>query len=297
MQMNSGVKKFYTRCIAMNISTKTIEQYSFQIERFIRMTGITDLSEVKRETLYQFFANMNEKGYAPWTIRSQYVALHTMFNYLYEEGDISCNPMDGIKKPKLPKLFARTFTVEEAGKILQFYANRSDEIGLRNNAVINLLFGTGIRKGELLNLTVLDINLSECYITVVGKGEKQRIIPLTKSLRRCLKRYLAVRKESNYPNLFITRDGGKMTDGCLREIFRTMRSELNMSGNRFSPHTIRHTFAKLFLLNGGDLFALQKILGHEDITTTRMYVEYTEKEVSTQMDKCSPLENHRWSYF
>ena len=297
MLMSSAVKKFYTRCVAMNVSTRTIDTYRYHIERFIRMTGTTDLSSVTRDTFFQLFADMREKGYAPDTIRGEYVALHAMFKYLYEEGYIPNNPMDRIKKPKLPKKFARTFTVEETTKILEFYANKSDEISIRNNAVIALLFGTGIRKGELLGLSVLDVNLGERILTVTGKGNKQRVIPLTKSVCRSLRRYMDVRRGNNYPYLFITRDGGRMSDGCLREIFRTLKSELNMSGNRFSPHTVRHTFAKLFLLNGGDLFALQKILGHEDISVTRMYVDYTEKEMNVQMEQCSPLENHRWTYF
>ncbi len=297
MLMINAVKKFYRRCVAMNVSTRTIDTYRYQIKRFILMTGISDLSDVTRDTMYKLFADMREKGYAPDTIRGEYVALHTMFNFLYEEGDIDFNPMDGIKKPKLPKVYARTFTVEEMTRILGFYANKSDEISIRNHAIISLLFGTGIRKGELLRLTVLDIHLDESYVTVNGKGNKQRIIPLTQSIKRSLKRYLGVRHSNVCPFLFITRDGSAIKDGCLREVFRRLKEELGMSGKRFSPHTIRHTFAKMFLLNGGDLFALQKILGHEDISTTKMYVDYTEKEMNVQMQQCSPLENHRWTYF
>ena len=297
MHVASGVQKFYTRCIAINVSTKTIDTYRFHIERFLKMANISDLSNVTRESLLAFFARMREKGYAPWTIRGQYVALHTMFKYLYEEGDIPENPMDRIPKPKLPKEYARTFTVAEVSKILGVFSSRTDELGLRNYAIISLFFGTGIRKGELLRLTVLDVNLKERIMTVNGKGNKQRIVPLTKSLCRTLKRYIEARGHSFCPFLFLTRDGSGITDGCVMEIFKFIKNELNLSGKRVSPHTMRHTFAKMFLLNGGNLFALQRILGHEDIATTRMYIDYTEKEMNVQMEQCSPLENHRWTYF
>ena len=297
MLMVRAIENFYTRCIAINVSTRTIDTYRYTLKRFMEMTGKTDLSEIDSGVLFQFFADMRQKGYAPDTISGQYRALRTFFKYLYDNGHIPRNPMDGIKKPKMPKVFARTFTIQEITKIMDVFANKSDEIGLRNYAIISVLFGTGIRKGELLGLTILDVNMAESILTVTGKGNKQRIIPITGVLKRTLKRYMGVRRGDNCPFLFVTRDGDRMTEGCLMEIFKTVKNETGIKGSRVSPHTMRHTFAKMFLLNGGDLFALQKVLGHEDISTTRMYVDYTEKEMSVQMQQCSPLENHRWTYF
>lgn len=295
--MNSGVQKFYHRCVAMNMSTRTIDTYRYRITRFLKFINGRDLSEVTPDMMYAFFAKARDDGYSPETIRGEFTCLHAMFKFLYEEGDLPSNPMERIKKPKLPKVYARTFTVEEISRILGVFSNRNDTIGLRNFAIVSLLFGTGIRKGELLRLTVLDVNIKERIMTVNGKGNKQRIVPLTKSLCRTLKRYIEARGHSFCPFLFLTRDGGGITDGCVMEIFKYIKNELNLSGKRVSPHTMRHTFAKMFLLNGGNLFALQRILGHEDIATTRMYVDYTEKEMNVQMEQCSPLENHRWTYF
>ena len=306
MNLSNAVKKFQNRCLAMNLSTKTMTTYYYNIKSFVSFlntqTSIREIEDVKTEDVLLYLSHLRKENYSPETIKDRYVTLNTLFNFLHDEQYISNNPMVKVKKPKIPKIHARTFTVEEINKILSCFQLDSF-VGYRNYTIMNILFGTGIRKSELLNLSLLDVNIEEHSLSVIGKGNKQRVIPLTKTLRKILVKYLKLREEqikkskNNSVALIITNSGNRLTYGGLREVFKYVGNETNLSQIRLSPHTWRHTFAKMFLLNGGNLFALQKILGHEDISTTKMYVDYTNLEIETQMQQSSPVENRRWSWY
>jgi len=167
-----------------------------------------------------------------------------------------------------------------------------------------VLFGTGMRRSELLGLSVLDVHFDENLITVLGKGNKERSIPMSAYLKRVLKKYLVLRESlckeqvaTFTPALIVNQKGDKLTVHGIDTVFRQLKENLQIPKGRLSPHTWRHTFAKSFLLNGGDVFSLQRILGHEDISTTQIYIEYTLSELKVQNDKFNPLDNSRWQYY
>ena len=304
MTLQEAINRFYRRCVAMNMSENTITNYRYQFKAladYFSTQGIMLMENVTSDDVRGYLAHMRAKGYAPDTIKDRYVGLATLFNFLCEDGLLMSNPVKTVKRPKLPKIPARTFTATEIQKILAFY-NEGSFTFLRNKLIMYILFGTGIRKSELLGLTVFSLHLDEQYMTIIGKGNKQRQVPLSPQLTKLLRKYLDRRAEVLLHNaietsvLLISKYGKPLTDGGLQEVFRKMKDKTNITGRRFSPHTFRHSFAKNFLLNGGNLFALQEILGHEDVSTTRVYVEYTQQEIAEQMKNFSPLENSRWSY-
>ena len=246
---------------------------------------------------------MLHKKYSPVTVTDRFIALKAFINYLASSGYLIVSPITGIKKPKIPKVHARTFTNKEIQLLLNAFPDREDFIQYRNHVIMCILFGTGMRKAELLGLTVLDIHLDICIISVIGKGNKEREIPISPVLKRVLKRYLSLRemycKSTVYNSSFliITKAGNKLSVSGLDEIFRRLKNELDIPKGRLSPHTFRHSFAKAWLLNNGSLILLQQILGHEDIATTRIYVDYTSAEIRVQNDRFNPLDNSKWSYY
>ena len=202
----------------------------------------------------------------------------------------------------MPKRFARTFTGQEVDKILRAF-DKDTFIGFRNYVIVCVLLSTGMRKSELLDMSMLNVHFDVGVISVIGKGNKQRNIPLSPLLKRLLKQYFARRteycSEVDYSTsaLWLSRGGTALTISGVNGLFRDLKKNLDIPTKRLSAHTFRHTFAKSFLLNGGDVFTLQRLLGHADIATTQIYIDYTEKELKVQNNQYNPLDNTRWYYY
>jgi site-specific recombinase XerD len=304
LKIQDAMNKFYNRCVAMGISDKSITTYRYiflGFNRFLATENIRFIEDITPDTIRSYLVFMRNQGYAPDTIRDRYVGIAAWFNFMCSDGLIVGNPVKSVKKPKLPKVFARTFTASELQKILTYF--KTDTFaGMRNKTILYLLYGTGIRKTELLELTVFNLHMDMSSMTIIGKGNKQREVPLSPVLMKLLRQYLGCREEiltkhdSQTSRLIITKYGRPLSDGGLRQVFRFLKDGTGIGGLRFSPHTLRHSFAKAFLTNGGNLFALQDVLGHEDISTTRIYVENGKLELSNQMKNFCPLDNTKWSY-
>ena len=211
------------------------------------------------------------------------------------------NPMKPVKKPKLPKIPARTFTTIELQKILSYYDEKTFT-SLRNKCILYILYGTGLRRAELLGLSVTSIHADEALISVIGKGQKYRAIPITPVLDKILRKYMKARKERlldlqvETNALIIGKWGKPLTVGGLREVFRELKAGTGITGNRVSSHSMRHSFARNWVRNNGSIFGLQKILSHENLSTTERYVSLNEEDIKNEMNSFSPIENGRWSY-
>lgn len=291
------------------MSESTLENYRKHLTDYLlflsQTMDIKVIAETTENTILQYLRSLKGRGLSPVTVLDRFIVLRVFYNFLVTWGYLESNPMEHLKKPKVPKRHARTFTTSEIMTILKSY-DKNTFLGYRNYTIMCVLFSTGMRKTELLKLSILDIHLQECFLVVLhGKGDKTREIPLGLSLRRILKKYLRDREEvlqehSSFTSQFLVTFTGKpLTTSGLDTVFKHLKEHLRGLGipeKRLSAHTWRHTFAKTFLLNGGDLFTLQKILGHEDVSTTRIYVEYTNKEMKVQNDKYNPLDNNQWQY-
>ena len=242
---------------------------------------------------------MHDGCYSMPTVADVYRSISCFFSWLYTENMIVENPMQRVKKPKVPKEFARTFSHGEVRMMFDFW-DKGTFYGYRNFLILSLLLGTGIRKTELLQLSLTDIDFDARVLLVRGKGDKQRFVPLSKMMVRLLRNYLMKRKayladvnqDSNA--LFVNRLGRRLGKSGLEEIFAKMKKGLKIDKRRLSPHTFRHTFARAFLSNGGNLFSLQDILGHEDIATTRIYVEFGIDGNRQQIDSYCPIDNRAY---
>lgn len=305
MYFSQAIKEFYHRCLCINIANTTIRHYRVTLNNFIQYldrVNVHKVEDVTRDNIRDYMVFLRGEYLAPITIRGRYQVLKTFFTYFVETNKLAHSPMEGMKKPKQPKIHARTFNNEEIKAILTYF-HLDDFLGYRNYTIMCILYSTGVRMNELLNLTVFDVRMDIDTMTVLGKGSKERILPISRILKKVLEKYLREREiytqNTKYttPYLIINRNGNKFTQAGMQGIFNRLKDNLGFPRKRLSSHTWRHTFAKNFLLNGGNLFALQKLLGHEDIETTRIYVEYTEKEMKIQNDNFNPLDNNRWQYY
>ncbi len=304
MELGHAKRIFLTTKKSENVTPRTLETYDSGLKRFFDYLierNILDVTEVNAGIVREFLVLLKGRGLRGITVHQFYRVLRTFFTFLYQEDYINKNPMTTVKAPKVEQKEMRTFTAQEISKLLNAF-DKNDFIGMRNYCIMCLLFSTGIRKTELSNLTLADVNITNDLIRIAnGKGQKERYAPIGKTLRRTMVQYLNMREE--YLNgescqwLFITpRASRKMTNSCMGVLFQKLKKTLRLTGEKVSCHTWRHTFAKNYLLNGGDIFSLQKILGHADIATTKNYLHLNEKEVKLQHAKYNPLDNKDWLY-
>lgn len=220
LKIQDAIKKFYHRCIAMNVSYRTVETYRYVFKgfnAFLATRNIDCIESITSDDIRAYLSLLRTKGYAPDTIKDRYVGISALFNFLCSDGLIVGNPVKTVKKPKVPKIKARTFTANELQRMLGYYKMETFA-GVRNKTILYLLYGTGIRKAELLGLTVFSLHLDMCSMTIIGKGEKEREVPLSPVLVKLLRIYLGQREKIllshkiETSSLIVTKYGRPLSD-------------------------------------------------------------------------------------
>lgn len=297
-------KIFMQRCFAMNLSVNTTNSYDVNLRTFRKFLAdqkkLEDLRELQAEDLRAFFIVASETMNGE-TRQGVYRRLNTFFNFLVKDKKLLENPLSNVEKPKRSKRIIQSFNSSEVSKMLTAY-DVDTFIGRRNYTILSLLLATGLRRSEYISLTMYDVDLANDFIRVIGKGDKERIIPIGKALSLILRKYVKARKEylkgyADTPYFIISKYRKGLSKEGSNSIFSTLRKGLKLTGKRFSAHTWRHTFAKAFLLNGGDVFTLQELLGHEDVETTKVYVDLADNDKAIQNSKYNPLDNTKWQYY
>lgn len=301
MDIKLAVDVFFINRKSRNLSKATMKWYKLTLEKLLEYTQrkeIKKIEDVQSYHIEELLVEQREKV-RDITVKDFFVVYRAFFNFLFDEEYIERNPMKKMKAPKVAKKIIRTFSPEEINKILNFFETDSF-LGLRNHLAMCLLFSTGMRRGELINIKVHDINTTLEVIKITGKGNKQRIVPIGRAVKKILIRYLKEREEfldGRYCDyLMVSYVRRKLTGTWILHLFHKIKEELGMEGERFSPHTLRHSFARTALLNGMSIFVIQKIMGHEDLATTRKYIALNDKEIRTEHAKFDPLANRDWEY-
>lgn len=234
-----------------------------------------------------------DRRLSPCTVQGYVATLRAFFNWGVREGLIAQTPMAQVKTPKVPRLVMPSFTKEEVRRLLAL-AKGKGPIGQRNYTMILMLLDTGIRVGELTGLQVQDLYLAEGYFKVFGKGNKERMVPMGRACCLTVSRYVhKYRPEpalASIDNVFLTRDGRPMKTGYVYKIVAEACERAGIQGKRKGPHTCRHTFARHFLMNGGDLLTLQRILGHSSLEVVKLYVDLDTTDLLSQQRKYSPID-------
>lgn len=259
------------------LSPNTLAAYRGDLERFLaylRREKISALNDVRRRHLLGFLFDEREHGRSPRTIGRRLAALKTFFRYLQREGLAAANPADGMDSPKLWRLLPDALTVREMERLLA-QPDLSSRHGLRDRALLETMYAAGLRVSEAAALTLDDVNFSDRCVRCVGKGRKERIVPVGETALAYLRRYLeearpAVAKRAETRALFLSARGGPLDR---RSIWRLIRTYARRAGleRRVHPHTLRHSFATHLLANDAPLRVIQEMLGHADIATTQIY--------------------------
>lgn len=265
--------------IERGLSKNTIENYGFDIERLCLFleTNQIDVSPLKisDETLQQFIYNV-AKELNPRSQARIISGLKSFFNYLVFEDYRNDNPLELIEAPKTGRKLPDTLSLQEIDNLIDAIDLSTNE-GERNRAMLETLYGCGLRVSELITLKISDLFFDEGFIKITGKGNKERFVPIGSLTQKYIDIYKnAIRSNLNIKKgaedtLFLNRRGNQLTRAMIFTIIKDLAQKINLNKN-ISPHTLRHSFATHLLENGADLRSIQLMLGHESITTTEIYV-------------------------
>lgn len=295
MNWDSSFKNFknYLK-LERGLSDNSIKSYDFDLILFKKFLDLNQIKDTplncKSETIKNYlYKNLSDKK-----SRSQarsISALKSFFNYLVFEGLIKDSPISNIEAPKLERKLPEVLTEDEINQLIKS-VDLNHVFGQRNKTIIEVLYGTGIRVSELVNLKLSNIFFRESILKVNGKGDKERFVPLGKIASTEIKTYINIRDRmkidsKNTDILFINRYGRKLTRSMIFKIIKDASKSIELE-KKISPHTLRHSFATHLLKNGADLRTIQLILGHESITTTEIYTHLDTFHLEEVLKKYHP---------
>ena len=282
--------------IERGLSKNTIENYSFDLERLclfldenqMDVSPIKMTSEIIEQFVYQISKEVNPRSQA--RIIS---GLKSFFSYLIFEDYREGNPMELIESPKTRRKLPDTLSLEEIDSLISAIDLSTNE-GERNRAMLETLYGCGLRVSELVSLKVSDLFFDEGFIKITGKGNKQRFVPIGTLTQKFIliykngvRAHLDTIKKGDEDTLFLNRRGGQLTRAMLFTIIKDLAVKIDLN-KKISPHTLRHSFATHLLENGADLRSIQLMLGHESITTTEIYVHLDRRFLTEVMNTYHP---------
>ena len=283
-------EQFCQHCLVMKgQSPYTIAGYRDTIKSFVKFTGSSFLSDITLSTVERWISlGTCQHNWSPVTSRGRIKYMIVFVKWLIKRDQLESNPLDGISMPRIPKKIPKRLSKEQAEDLLRFVRNypfNTKFEGARAYAIIATFIYTGVRKRELCELELRDVDLEHRVLTVrQGKGAKDRIIALPPSLDPILRAYLYYREDARYaglPYFFVgLKAQGRVNDVILSRLVRKIR---NASGIYFAPHMLRHTYATLMLEGGCDIFSLSRLLGHADIKTTTIYLSATVSHLQKQV--------------
>ena len=240
------------------------------------------------------FVSAQPGGLSAHSVNAYMRSLSAFWSWLISEGIISENPFRRVKIPRVPHKVVQTFSSEQIKSLLSA-VNTSSAAGFRDYLIIIMLLDTGLRLSELTGLLAGDIRLEEGYLKVMGKGGKERLIPIGREVQRVLWRYVSrYRPEPACQRndfLLLSVRGTRLSKSRIETMMKRYAAKAGITGVRSSPHTLRHTAAVSFMRNGGDAFSLQRLLGHSTLTMTRHYCELADVDVKKAHMSASPVDN------
>lgn len=307
--LKDAIYEYLLDCQARNLSPQTLRWYAEKLRalrRYAETQQITEVSQLSPKVLREFLAELRTRpsqGKNPrlsgHTLAGFDQVLRSFCGFLVREELIQSDPMRRIGKLRRPKTEIQVFSPDEVERMLAVYSGKSSYVEHRNYCILLCLYDTAIRLSELVKLRVEHVNLQAWSLTIVsGKWTKDRKVPIGKTLRAELAEFIPRRdrtlKEAGVLDkgyLFASSRGGSLSPSVVyRRIVRAAGEKAGIEGKRISPHTWRHTASRAYLLNGGDAFSLQALLGHETLDMTRRYVQLVERDVRMLHRRHSPLD-------
>ncbi|MES2590233.1 MAG: tyrosine-type recombinase/integrase [Bacteroidota bacterium] len=272
-------------------SSHTLVAYSTDLKQFIQyLTAtyeVTDISEVSHTVIRSWIVSLMEQKITPRSVNRKITVLKTFYKFLLRQGIVTQNPMLKILSPKTSKRLPVFVEKEKMDVLLDDTVFGDDLEGQRNKLIIELFYATGIRLSELINLKQSNVDLYQCQIKVIGKRNKERIVPFNNQLKAQIQQYLEAKADLNNEFLFINKNGKQLYEKFVYRIVNTYLSQIT-TVNKKSPHVLRHTFATHMLNNGADLNAIKELLGHANLSATQVYTHNTVEKLKNIHKQAHP---------
>jgi len=284
--MKTLVNKFLQYLYAeRNMSKHTIKAYKSDLNQFVSYLKRGDISieQINYICLRRYLAYLQTLGYARTSIARKLTAVRSFFGFLQREGAASSNPAPLISFPKLGKKLPKSLQMN----IVEALLNAPDinkSYGQRDRAILEALYGTGIRVSELVGLDIVDIDFKQQEVKVFGKGRKERIVPVNQEALKFIEHYLSqgrkkfLKDSKKQTALFLNKQGERLADGAVRRIIKKYVRQAGIETG-ITPHVLRHTFATHLLEAGADLRSIQELLGHVDLSSTQIYTHLSRSKL------------------
>ncbi len=272
-------------------SKHTVENYSKDIddlEKFCSVKKINSWDEIKPHHVRTYASQIFIDGLGARSIQRKLSAIRSFMNYLVRENLLRTNPADGVKTPKAPKKLPGVLDVDQINQLLNIKS--TEPISLRDKAIMELLYSSGLRLAELVALNPIDLNIHDRSLTVIGKGNKKRMLPIGSKAIEAIKAWIKVRSQIAAPDeeaLFVGNRGNRLSRRSIQSRINHWAKKNGLAQDVY-PHLLRHSFATHLLEASGDLRAVQELLGHKDISTTQVYTHLDFQHLAETYDKAHP---------
>lgn len=279
--------------VERGLAANTLESYQRDLIKYLNFLKQQrlDFEVASRKTISQFLMEEKEKGLSPATLTRNLASIRSFYNFLLQEQVVQRNPAAETETPRQEKKLPQVLSFQDVELLLE-QPKTGNAIGLRDKAMLELLYATGIRVSELVNLSINSINLKTGFLRCEGKGSKERMIPLGSMALFSLQEYLRsgrpkLLKIKNEKAFFLNQHGRQLTRQGFWKIFKKYTLKAKIS-KKVTPHTLRHSFATHLLENGADLRSVQEMLGHVDISTTQIYTQITKRKIKEIYNQTHP---------
>ena len=285
--------------VEKNFSEHTIRAYKSDIVSFFIWCNYTSPDKITYAKLREYLSFIQKFDYKKTTVARKIAALRTFFKYLHKMQFLPVNPAESLISPKKPKSLPKFLTDDEMLKLLDS-VNINTPAGLRNRAILELLWATGMRVSELSGLNFEDLNLDENEITVFGKGAKERIVLVSERAKKYLTQYIDTARPliiKDYPTtltekspVFVNKTGYRLQNKSIRNAINDAVDKVQLP-KHVTPHMFRHSFATRMIENGADLRVVQELLGHSSISNTQIYTHISSQHLNQEYLKAHPHAN------
>ncbi len=292
--LQTQIERFLESRRRENVSEHTLRAYEADLKQFCeylsaKVNQPLDAGQMDLLTLRGWLADLYRRNLSPVSLRRKLAALRSFFRFLVREGITEVNTARLLATPKAPATLPRVMTAEQTNNLLDAAAGREERLHLaRDVAILELLYGCGLRVSELTGMNLEDIDSEQGWLRVRGKGRKERQVPFPSKAGEALQRYLAQRKSApGEPAVFLNRQGGRVSDRTVRYIVK-FYATLLAGDSSIHPHSFRHAYATHLLSDGADLRAIQELLGHARLSTTQRYTRVTLADLMAVYDRSHP---------
>ncbi|MFC1966845.1 tyrosine-type recombinase/integrase [Chloroflexota bacterium] len=296
-----------------NKSPKTVDWYLAILRRYFNFLKLSNLikpvDELNKKALEAYITHRkttkkwpsnphikeeNKGELSPYSIQGDVRAIKAFWSWLLYQGHIKNNTLAKFPLPKVPKTIIKTLTIEQIRLLLKTI-DKNSPVGARNYCILMLLIDTGMRISETTGIQITDLNLPKCLVKIVGKGQKERVIPFSPFTSKELLKYIKYHRPDlcklESPYLFPSSHGHSVQVNAIQQTIKRLAKKAELNDIECHPHIFRHTFATMFLAKGGNAVVLKEIMGHESVQTTQKYIHLQPEDLQKQHWKYSPVED------